>query len=238
MTHLNTIFLIALAFLPSILWLLFYLRKDAHPESNPMVIKIFLYGMLSALPAILIQFGFFQWSSLLPFPYLVPLINTFLGVAFVEEYIKYLVARDKVFRTSELDEPLDVMLYMIISALGFAALENILKFLSPAVFNLPLQDTLKIATFVFISSTFLHALSSGIFGFFLALGSYETKKRGWYFFVGLSVAIISHGVYNFLILTENYPLNFVGPLLIIVILATSVSLAIKRLKKIKSVCKI
>ncbi len=36
---------------PSFIWLLFFLRKDAHPESNPMILKIFFYGMLAAFPS-------------------------------------------------------------------------------------------------------------------------------------------------------------------------------------------
>ena len=43
---------------PSIIWLLFYLRKDSHPESNRMVLKIFFYGMLAALPAVFLEIGF------------------------------------------------------------------------------------------------------------------------------------------------------------------------------------
>jgi len=33
---------------PSIIWLLFFLRKDVHPESNRMIILVFLLGMAVA----------------------------------------------------------------------------------------------------------------------------------------------------------------------------------------------
>ena len=46
--------------LPSAIWLLFYLRKDRHPESKRMILKIFLYGMIAALPVILIELGFLE----------------------------------------------------------------------------------------------------------------------------------------------------------------------------------
>ena len=42
---------------PSIIWLLFYLRKDARPESNSQVLKIFGYGMLAVIPTALIELG-------------------------------------------------------------------------------------------------------------------------------------------------------------------------------------
>ncbi len=43
---------------PSIIWLLFFLRKDHHPESNSMVLRIFFWGMLATIPAALIELGF------------------------------------------------------------------------------------------------------------------------------------------------------------------------------------
>ncbi len=49
---------IILGLLPSFIWLLFYLRKDHHPEPNSMVIRIFLYGMIITLPVAAIELGF------------------------------------------------------------------------------------------------------------------------------------------------------------------------------------
>ena len=40
---------------PSVIWLLFYLRKDVHPESNKMILKIFLYGMIIAVIAAFVE---------------------------------------------------------------------------------------------------------------------------------------------------------------------------------------
>ena len=48
------LFYILLSFLPSLIWLSFYLKKDKHPEPRRMVVKIFIWGMLLApLAAIL-----------------------------------------------------------------------------------------------------------------------------------------------------------------------------------------
>ena len=113
--------------IPSIIWLLFYLKKDVHPESNRMVLKIFFMGMLVAVPAVFLEIGIFKTFDAfnLP-PLLLAILNTFVGVALVEELLKYLVVRNQVLSHKEYDEPIDAMLYMIIAALGFAALENIL----------------------------------------------------------------------------------------------------------------
>lgn len=230
----NYPFLIILAILPSIIWLLFYLRKDAHPESNKMILKVFVLGGLAALPAVFIELGFFQITEGLP-RQLAQLANVFIGVALVEEVLKYLVVRQRVFTSSELDEPLDIMLYLIIAALGFAALENLLIFLSPSAFGLRLGETLALAGFRFISATFLHALASGTLGFFLALGFLETKKRTASFAVGLLLATLLHGIYNWAIITQG-PVGLSMATITIAGLALFVSWGFKRVKKMPSVC--
>jgi len=155
--------------LPSIIWLLFYLRQDVHPEPKIIILRVFFWGMLATLPVILLETGFRDFLDGFSSSLLIKIVYWFLGVALVEEFLKYLVVRDKVLRDPEFDEPIDAMIYMMIAALGFAALENILVFLSPEVFFLPLEETLILVIFRFISVTFLHALSSGIVGYFLAL---------------------------------------------------------------------
>ena len=127
MAHLSYPFYIIFGVLPSIIWLLFYLRKDVHPEPKLEVIKIFFYGMLIAIPAVFLEMGIFKgfdkiggWMALSPF--LITIFNTFIGVALIEEVLKYLVVREKVLKNPEFDEPIDAVLYMIIAALGFAAL--------------------------------------------------------------------------------------------------------------------
>ena len=235
--------LIIFALLPSLIWLLFFLRKDVHPESNPMVIKIFFYGMLSAIPAVFIELGFFRVMGRLPlsgiFPSsLISFLNIFIGVALTEETLKYLVVRKKVLKNPEFDEPLDAMLYMIIAALGFVFLENLLIFLSPKTFLLNFGEVFVLAGFRFISATFLHALSSGTLGFFLALSFLETKKRGILLFSGFLLASGLHGLYNLAIMDMGKYPGLILPIIIIAGLAIFVSFGIKKLKKTASVCKI
>jgi RsiW-degrading membrane proteinase PrsW (M82 family) len=229
------LFLITLAILPSIIWLLFYLRKDAHPESNPMILKVFFWGMLFTFPTLFTQLGFFELS--LPL-----LINIFIGVALVEEFFKYLVVRLKVINSSELDEPLDIMLYMIISALGFAAVENIFKLLKSFLsLKAEFLEIIRTTAFIFITSTFLHALASAILGYFLALSFFETKKRSFFFTTGLFLATFLHGLYNFAIMEIKENQNIIFSFLVLLILAGSalfVSFGFKRLKKMKSISKI
>ena len=246
------IIFIILGFTPSIIWLLFYLRKDAHPESKRMVLKIFLYGMLSAVLAGLIEIelstglSFFGKNLLQRFPFLFFLVSQFIIIALVEELSKLLIVKEKVVSNPEFDEPIDTMLYMIITALGFAALENILVLFSGKELIL-LQEAITITSFRFIGATLLHALSSGALGYFLALSFFEPKKRIRLIFKGTIIAVLLHGLFNTSIMIiegslaeKNYLLLTFSVIFLVILLSGSaffISSGFKKLKKIKSICK-
>jgi RsiW-degrading membrane proteinase PrsW (M82 family) len=162
------------------------------------------------------------------------LLNTFLGVALIEETMKFLVVKKEVLSSAEFDEPIDALLYMIIAALGFAASENILILLGLGPLFLP--RALEISLLRFLGATFLHALCSATVGYFLALAIFETKKR--IIFLGLLISIILHGLYNFSIMEIESSLKFLIPLAILISLAFFVTFGFKRLQKMKSICEI
>lgn len=231
--------LIIFALLPSIIWLLFYLRQDAHPEPKKMILKIFFYGALAALPVIFIQMGLREIITELPVPpFLVLLIYVFVAVAFMEEFFKYLVFKDKALPSSEVDEPLDVMLYLIVAALGFAASENIGKFLTPEIYGLQIKEIVIKTGLVLISSTFLHALASGTLGYFLAMGFIGPKKRTMFIIIGFFLATFLHGLYNLSIIAVEGYLALLLPFIIIVCLALFTAWGFRKLQKMKGVCKI
>ena len=218
--------------LPSVIWLLFYLKKDVHPESNRMILKIFFLGMLAAVPAVFLEIGIFKTFDAfnLP-PLLLAVLNTFIGVALVEELLKYLVVRNQVLSHKEYNEPIDAMLYMIIAALGFAALENILILfqLGPGFLW---GKTLELSIFRFVGATFLHTLASGTVGYFLSLSFYKKIDRTKFVVLGLLMATILHGFYNFFIMKGQGNLKVFIPLIILTSLAIFTSLAFKNLQKI------
>ncbi len=226
---------------PSVIWLLFYLRKDVHPEPKRTVLKIFFYGALIALVAagveIMIEtcLNFINKGGLFP-SFLLFILYYFIGIAFVEEFLKYFVIKKNILNSSKFDEPTDAMIYMIICALGFAALENILVLL-PGQEVFSFLEITAISSLRFIGATLLHALCSGTVGFFLALSIYETKKRFRLIFLGLIIATILHGLYNFSImrLEENFYFIYI-PIIILIGLAFFVSFGFRKLKKIASVC--
>ena len=223
---------IVFGILPSLIWLNFYLRRDVGPEPKLMILKIFCYGMLATIPAIFLETAIFGEFSKLNFSSsVIFILNIFLGVALVEESLKFLAVKFGVLKNPEFDEPVDAMIYMITAALGFAAVENVLILLNLK----PLSEIFGVSLFRFLGATFLHTLSSGICGFFIGLSFFNTKGRGKLVSLGLVLAILLHGFYNFYIMKGEGSLKILIPLLLLLTSAIFVSFGFKKLRKLAKI---
>lgn len=227
--------------MPSIAWLIFYLKRDVHPEPKREILLVFLFGAASTIPAIILELSLFEFFKFLNLP---PFLNAILvnviGVAFIEEFVKYAavwIQEQKINENSQLDEPVDFMIYMIVSALGFAAVENLI-FLLPIV---KLHLAVITSLFRALSAILLHTLCSGTIGYFLALSFRYRSRRKWLVAKGFIIASSLHGLYNLFIIksgeSEQNVVFLYFPLLILTGLAVFLYMEFGRLKKMGSVCK-
>ncbi|KKP32587.1 MAG: hypothetical protein A2561_00820 [Candidatus Staskawiczbacteria bacterium RIFOXYD1_FULL_32_13] len=229
--------------LPSLAWLFYYLKKDLHPESKKMILKIFLWGSFTTIPVYLVQkLLTILLFSINPPLIFISLIYGFIIIAFTEELFKYLVIKFKVLSNSACDEPIDIMIYMIISALGFAAVENIFYIVSSAI-NLPINDAVFASVVIslsrFLGATFLHTLCSALVGYFVILSIIKTKNNLRYTILGILTATLLHGLFNLSIMKiELNWLIILIPIIILISLAIFVISKFEKVKKIKSICKI
>ena len=258
MTGFYAIIYIIFGILPSLIWLAYYLSKDLHPEPKRMITKVFFWGALMTVPVFFVQVGLTEIFNIilanlgsfgLDIITKSPLfkLNTtelvfvilywFFVIAFSEEFFKFLVIKLKVLNSPHLDEPLDVMLYMVVSALGFAAVENVIYLFS---FNQLLTGTLSLDVIRFVSAVFLHTLCSATAGYALAISFYETKGRGWLVFLGILMAMVLHGFYDFSIiaLEGSSNLNIIISVIIIITLAFLTFSGFEKLKNMKGICKV
>ena len=246
---LTYLFYIILGFLPSAIWLLFYLRKDLHPEPKNQILKTFAWGMMIAPLAAILEFVLVwlthpvfsanQLASLLDQSNAGwrGLISVILFAPAVEEYLKYKITKEKISKDSDFDEPLDIMMYLIIGALGFAAIENLIVLLKDPLMTM--SQAMGTISIRFISATFLHALASGTVGYFLAKSFVKGKKGFPLIIPGLLIAIICHGVYNYLIVSsETFPAAIFLIAALLAAMGFFVSIGFSKLKKQLSICKI
>lgn len=195
--------------IPALLWLWFWLKEDDQkPEPRLLLLLTFLIGMISVFIVLPIQ-KIFEG---------LPLSENVLVIiwATIEELVKFFVVWVIALNSKWADEPVDFAIYMIIGALGFAALENALFLIDP----IDLRDstvTLITGNLRFLGAMLLHAVSSAGIGIALGLSYY----RGWFakkifLSIGILGAITLHSTFNFLIIKGNGSLLNVFSLLWVV----------------------
>jgi len=193
----STVFAIAFVagLIPAIFWVWFWLREDSlKPEPYFLIAITFIAGMAVVPIALPLQ----RWAL-----ELYPDSNVMFTWVIIEELLKYAVALAIVFWNREVDEPIDMVIYLIVIALGFAALENALFVFNPLIVGDFLNSALT-GGFRFLGATLLHVLASGTIGMFLAFTYYQSKTiqmlAGT---VGLFLAIVLHALFNFFIMEAS-----------------------------------
>lgn len=189
-------FIILTALVPGLAWLIFFLREDVHPEPKKLIIYTFGLGVLISAPIVLVQV--FGQSFIVSIGGSLGLVV--LLFAFVEELFKFFACYIAVGRNPELDEPIDFMIYMIAAGLGLATIENFFilsELISYGGFE-AIQEAANIIILRFVGATFLHAIASGIVGFYWARARIQNSKI--LISAGIIFATVIHGLFNFLVL--------------------------------------
>jgi len=185
--------------LPALLWLWFWLKEDRlHPEPKSRIALLFLMGMVSVflvLPIEKLIYSFFSGNS----PTNIALLTVVLWAA-TEEVFKFLAAYFGALKTKIVDEPIDAVIYMITTALGFSALENAL-FLSNLLDTGLISQTIITGNSRFLGATLLHTACSAAVGVLIGLAYYKKPlAKRIFLFTGLAFGIILHSVFNLLII--------------------------------------
>ncbi len=241
----SILFNIFLAIIPGTVWLLYFLKKDITPEPKRQILKIFLLGFMASVPAAILELIMTKCLTAAPLADEVFFFVKYIFIiGLVEELIKYLTARFWILGSSEIDEPIDIPLYMIISALGFATAENVLIFLTQA--SPLLSDHLLLSFSRFVGATLLHALCSGIIGYFIATA--YCGRKGWRNFkilFGIALAILLHGLFDFFLessiiktMENGWGSSVLYSFLILFVLFVFLSMGFRKVRKLNGACKI
>jgi len=206
---------LSLSIAPGIFWLWFFYKKDRlEPEPKSLVIRMFFFGMLALIPAILIQYPLRQYRF----------IQVIIAAPVIEELLKFIVVRVFIFKNVEFDEPMDGIVYAVSVALGFASVENayyiLSTYLAPQI-ALGASDPMfgfKMVWKLYLLRALLtvpgHAIWSGMWGY--ALGRVKFIVHGntlWIITKGLLLSIILHSLFNYCI--TNFTMGAIGMLILI-----------------------
>src|SRR3990167_2593226 len=125
---------------------------------------------------------------------------SFLGgmVAVMFVFVYFIALRNK----KVTEEPVDDIIYLIISALGFVTFENTL-FLIPSISNGDFLYVVVHGNLRFVGASLLHIMSSGAVGICIALAFYKSHvKKVLHVISGLVIAIVLHTAFNLFIISR------------------------------------
>ncbi len=175
--------------LPALLWLLYFYSQDRLPEPPKLVLKTFLFGAISVIPAALIEKSFV--GGLGPqSPLSTIFLLSFGVIATAEEFSKLAAISLGVGKTGAIDSGVDGIVYGVSAGLGFSMLENILYINSFGLNVAPIRA---------IFSNLAHALFTGLMGYYYAHSiMWNRVSEMW---KGLFWAIFLHGLYDFILIS-------------------------------------
>jgi RsiW-degrading membrane proteinase PrsW (M82 family) len=182
--------------LPSFIWLFFWLREDRlHPEPRSLIAACFVGGMLAVGAAAFVE----QYIAEI---YHDPTIRYTLWAA-TEEILKFIVIAIIGLRSRFNDEPIDAMVYCIVVALGFAAIENTLFILDPLSGG-EIARGIVTGNMRFMGATLLHIVSSATIGFCIGYFFYHGRvAKILAALVGIAGAIAIHTAFNLSIIESS-----------------------------------
>ena len=226
--------LFTLAIIPSIALLIYIYKKDKK-EKEPMrlLIKCFIWGIIAIIPILIMEtlVEEFLVEICVEGSVVYSFLDGFLVAALSEELFKYLVLKSKTWKNKAFNCTFDGIVYAVFVSLGFATFENVMYVLDGDI------STAFLRMFTSVPG---HACDAVFMGYFYSLAKKaavnndkrkekKNKRRA------LLIPIITHGIYDGLILMEEDVAGedavIIGALLWIVVVVVQFILAFKLVNK-------
>ena len=186
--------LITSAIIPPLLIAFFIYRNDLYEvEPHRLLIKTFFLGFLITVPMILIELLTGEIFENI-------LLYSLLGVALVEEGIKYLTLLLYNYKKDDFNEPYDGIIYSVMLTMGFALVENVMYVI---------QGGGEVAILRMFSAIPLHATCGIIMGYFLGKAKMEHENTEKNKILALVIPTIIHGLYNYFIFIEIITFSYI-----------------------------
>jgi len=191
---------LSITIIPSLIILLFFFTSDKFKEPKSTITTIFILGILICFPAGILNgfmsdnFGNASNQN--------DLTHSFLGPAWTEEILKFLVLYFIVLRRSEFNEPMDGLVYGVVVSLGFATYENY-TYVYEWASTVAKEENFDFLEFSYLvakgrsySAIPMHGLNGAVMGYYFGLYAFSGNKN--YLALSLILPYLFHGFYNFL----------------------------------------
>lgn len=192
--------LLALALIPPLALMIFIWIKDKHKDSFGILFKLFLFGVLSIIPAIIWELiGDAILKELYLDDLLFVFLRCFLVIGPAEEISKYLLLKWGTWKNKKFDYSYNGIVFAVFVSLGFAALENVLYVA---------QNGMVTGIVRALTSIPGHACFAIFMGLFYARARYayvhgKKAKSLALRWLAIISSIILHGLYDFLLMAMS-----------------------------------
>lgn len=218
--------LLFLSVLPAGLLMFFIYRQDKYQkEPIKSLLKAFFGGTLAVVFTLILVKITDYTIGLIPYFNQTVFYDSFVTAGIPEELCKFLVFMIFIWRDKNFDEYFDGIVYASFISLGFAAVENIMYVVPGGI------TTGIIRALISVPGHFLFGV---IMGYFLSLAKFNSDKRGRYIFTGLLLAMVAHGLFDWLLMFSDRMGDAISVLIYIAFIAGDVFLwrwGIKLIKK-------
>lgn len=187
--------------------IIYYLLVDANSNSLkdfPSILSVPLQNFADKYDLLNIQNNFWEKIQVLFNNNNIKKVFLVVIIApIIEELLKLLLSYNICLRRKINDEPIDASIYMLSTALGFAAVETALILMEPLSHG-KLLDGFIAGNFRSIGPMLIHLISSATIGIFMGLAFYKSGiKKFFYMIGGFILAVILHATFNFFIVMND-----------------------------------
>ncbi len=188
--------LLALAIAPGLAICIYIFWKDKYdPEPKKMLIWAFILGILSIIPAVILENMVVRSGMIFSDSIIKTAIYSFGGVAIIEEGVKFFVVFRFLYPKKDFDEPFDGITYAVMASMGFATLENVAYVVDNGI------PTGIMRMFTAVPA---HASFGVIMGYFMGLAKFDSARSNTNLALALFVPAVLHAAYDFpLLLNEQ-----------------------------------
>ncbi|RWZ60245.1 intramembrane metalloprotease PrsW [Halobacillus fulvus] len=167
-----------------------YLSKKIELEPLPLIIRMFVIGVIMVFPIMFIQYAFeteviFQS----------PLLKSVLLAGLIEEFFKWFFLLFVAYRHSAFDHHYDGIIYGVSISLGFATIENIIYLFANGI---------EIAVLRAIFPVSSHALFGIIMGYYLGKAKFTESHTRLCLLLGLLIPVTLHSLYDYILQVQEH----------------------------------
>ncbi len=195
--------LLALAIAPGIFICFFvYARDRYNREPLGLLVWAFVLGMLSTIPAVIIQLTTGDVSGKIATSTIgATAFFAYYVVGLSEEASKFFMLRVFLYKRKAFDDPFDGIMYAVMVGMGFATLENILYVLQHGYATGVMRMFLSVPA---------HGTFAVLMGYFTGLAKFNRGKRAIYLLLAILLPVLFHGTFDFFLFLGQTVLHIAG----------------------------